>query len=331
MLAFDLELERVINDIIDRKVKKVFIQLPEGLKQYGLKMSEILEEKTEATIYFSSDPCYGGCDLAIKEAKELGCDLIIHFGHSPFIPNSTLPILYIRAKIILEPDFRKKIEKKLPINKKVGIASTIQYLEIIKDIKGLLESRECSVVIPPKIGKVEFAGQILGCEYSSLKSILNKVDCYLIIGSRFHSLGASLKVKKPVILLDPYSEKIEDMEDFKRNILKQRYALISKAKNLDKFGILIGMKAGQFNHENALKIKKILESHGKKSILIAINNISSNSLDNFTDINVFVNTACSRVSIDDVTRFNQPILTEKECMVALGELNWIDLIEKGFF
>jgi len=331
MLAFDLELERVINEIIDKKANKIFIQLPEGLKQYGLKISEILEQKTEATIYFSSDPCYGGCDLAIKEAKELGCDLIIHFGHSPFITNSTLPVLYIRTKILLDTDFRRKIEKELPINKKVGIASIIQYLEIIKDIKGMLESRGCSVIIPPKIGKVEFAGQILGCEYSSLRSILNKVDCYLIIGSRFHSLGASLKFKKPVFLLDPYSEKIEDMESLKKSILKQRYAVISKAKNLDKFGILIGMKVGQFNHESALKIKKILESRGKKSILIAINNISPNSLDNFTDINVFVNTACPRVSIDDVTRFNKPIMTEKECMVALGKLSWIDLLEKGFF
>ncbi len=331
MLSFDLELERVIKEVINKKANKIFIQLPEGLKQYGLKISEILEERTDAIIYLSSDPCYGGCDLAINEAKELGCDLIIHFGHSPFTTDLTLPIIYIRTKIIFDIDFLKKIEKDLPNNKRIGIASTIQYMEIIKNIKEILESRGCSVIIPPKIGKVEFAGQILGCEYSSLISISNKVDYYLIIGSRFHSLGASLNLKKPVFLLDPYSEKIEDMEPLKKSILKQRYALISKSENLDKFGILIGMKIGQFNHENALKIKKILESKGKKSVLIAINDISSNYLDNFTDIDVFVNTACPRVSIDDAKRFNKPVITEKECMVVIGKLNWIDLIEKGFF
>ena len=52
---------------------------------------------------------------------------------------------------------------------------------------------------------------------------------------------------------------------------------------------------------------------------------------NFIDVDVFVNTACPRVSIDDVGRFNKPIITEKECMVALGKLDWMDLIEKGFF
>jgi 2-(3-amino-3-carboxypropyl)histidine synthase len=331
MLVFDLELENVINKIINKKARKILIQLPEGLKQYGFKISDMLKEKTEAVIYLSSNPCYGGCDLAIKDAKELGCDLIIHYGHSPFITDLNLPVLYIRARAIVNIDFRKKIENELPHNKKVGIASTIQYLEIIEEIKEILESNGCSVIIPPKIGKIEFTGQILGCEYSSLRSISNKVDYYLIIGSRFHSLGASLKLEKPVFLLDPYLERIENIEPLRKTILKQRYALISKAKSLNKFGILIGTKLGQFNHENALRIRNILESCGKKSVLIVINEITSNSLDNFIDVDVFVNTACPRVSIDDVGRFNKPIITEKECMVALGKLNWMDLIEKGFF
>ncbi len=332
MLTFDLEEERIIDEILSRNARRILIQLPDGLKPYGYRISKTIEEKTGRSIYLSSNPCYGGCDLAVNEAAALKCDLIIHYGHSPFIKNLTFPILYVRAKISVDKiDFLKKIENKFSNTCKIGIASTIQYIELLKNIKKILESSGFKVIIPPKMGKLAFSGQILGCEYSSLKQIKDRVDNYIIIGSKFHSLGASLIIDKPVFFLDPHSDRFENIEPLKKNIIQQRYALILKVKKLEKIGILIGLKIGQLNHDAAIKIKKYLELSGKKTAFITVNEISSDYLNNFSDFDAFVNTACPRVAIDDIGRFNKPIINEKECLVAIGRLGWKDLCENGFF
>lgn len=330
MLKFNFEGDRIAKEIMKRKAKKVHIQLPNGLKSYSFKILEELE-KTGATLYLSAGHCYGGCDLAIREARDLECDLIVHYGHTSYVKNSTFPVIYVNARIILEKSTLKKIEKEFSSFNKIGVASTIQYLDMIDKVKKSLESLGRNIIIPPRVGKVEFPGQILGCEYLPLKKISNTVDCFLIIGSRFHSLGACLSLKKPIFLLDPLLDKIEPMEILRKKIVKQRYALISKAKSLNKFGILIGMKMGQFNNEAALRARELIKECGKKTALIAINEISTETINNFAEVDVFVNTACPRVAIDDVKRFNKPMLTLKECLVSIGKLDWENLLENGFF
>ena len=332
MTIFDFEEDFVIKEVFKRKAKKILLQLPEGLKPYGFRISNKLEEETGALIYVSARPCYGGCDLAIKEAEDLEVDLIIHYGHAPFIKNPTIPVIYIKTKIVMTGNaFLKKIEEKFCHKERIGLAATVQYLHLMEDVKKILESQGCDVVIPPKTGVVEYPGQILGCEYSHLKQISSKVDCFLLIGSMFHSLGASLMVNKPVFSLDPLKERIESMEKLKNKIIKQRYANISKASDMDKFGILIGTKVGQFNHRMVLKAKELFIECGKKTLIIVVDEVSPDSINNFMDIDVFVNTTCPRIAIDDSKRFNKPILTMKESLVVIGKLKWESLIENGFF
>ena len=43
-------------------------------------------------------------------------------------------------------------------------------------------------------------------------------------------------------------------------------------------------------------------------------------------VDAFVNTACPRLAIDEVGRFNAPMLTPQEFEIVLGEKEWEDIV-----
>lgn len=80
---YNLELNRVIEEIKKRKSKCVLIQLPDGLKQKANAIVDSIEEKTTAKILILFGSCYGGCDLPFG-LNTLKIDLMIQWGHSRF-------------------------------------------------------------------------------------------------------------------------------------------------------------------------------------------------------------------------------------------------------
>lgn len=81
---YDFEMGRVMDEIKQSNAKRVGLQFPEGLKQYAVEIAHEIEDKTEATVAVFTDPVYGACDLKEDQAKKLGLDLIIHYGHTEY-------------------------------------------------------------------------------------------------------------------------------------------------------------------------------------------------------------------------------------------------------
>ena len=98
---YDLETERVAEEITRRGVKKVLIQLPDGLRPKAFTLAENLDRLTDAEILLSGDSCYGSCDVALNQAEAIGADLIVHYGHSRMMEDNDTPILYIEAKMVV--------------------------------------------------------------------------------------------------------------------------------------------------------------------------------------------------------------------------------------
>jgi len=76
---YDLELGRIVAEIEKSGAKTVLIQLPDGLKPWGLSLSGYLESKTSAGISIWLGDCFGACDLPNSDA-----DLVVQFGHAPW-------------------------------------------------------------------------------------------------------------------------------------------------------------------------------------------------------------------------------------------------------
>ncbi len=324
-----IDIESAATVITENEYRTVALQIPEGLKQGIWNIVEFLEKETKAKIIVVADPCFGACDLANYELKNLDVDFVIQIGHTsiPDIENFWIPTMFINA--VLTKDVRAVVEKSFPFleGKKIGIVTTAQHLHTLDMVKNILQKNNFEPSISKGDKRISEKGQILGCNFSAGTTIADKVDCFLFIGSgNFHPLGLLLSSKKPVVAIDPYTNTVkkQELDDLKDTILRQRYGAIANSKHAKKFGILIGVKRGQQRIKLAYDIKEVLDSLNKKSLLIALDHFSPENLLGFNDIDCLVSTACPRIAIDDYLRYKIPILTPIELEIVLGKRKWED-------
>jgi 2-(3-amino-3-carboxypropyl)histidine synthase len=329
--AFDLEEKRLKIEVQNRKAKLVLIQLPEGLKPYGPRLADIVE-KAGALAIVSADPCYGACDLAMVEAERLGADLIVHYGHTKMLDQTAFSTLYIKAKA--KNSIENAVRKAVPYLeqwKKIGLVTTVQHVHKLENAKKILLEAGKAVLVGDA-GQLEYAGQVIGCDYSNAKAISKEVDAFLFVGGgKFHALGVALATSKPTIVADPYEKKAFSIENEAKMLLKKRWANIHEAKKAEKIGIIIGLKTGQKRLDKALKMKRLVENNGKEATLFSLKEVTPEALMQFPTIDAFINTACIRLSLDNGKKFRKPLLTPKEMLVVLDKLQWEELCKTGWF
>jgi 2-(3-amino-3-carboxypropyl)histidine synthase len=331
MKGFDFEEERIKQEIAKLGAKCVLLQLPEGLKPEGPRLAKIIE-KTGALPIISADPCYGACDLATGEAERLGVDLIVHFGHAKLVKHDQIPTVYVEARATIP--VTEVLDKAVPLlskYSKIGLATTAQHVQTLDEAREILV-RAGKTVVVGDAGRVNYSGQVIGCDYSNIQSVASGVEAFLFIGGgRFHALGIALSTFKPTIIADPYENRAYSINEDAAIVLKQRWACIEEAGSAKTFGVLIGLKLGQKRFEEALKIKEIAEKNGKAVFLFAVKEILPETLMEFPSVDAYVNTACPRISLEASSKFLKPVLTVNEFMVVAGELSWETLLKNGLF
>ena len=357
MERHDFELNDLIDKIQTNDHRLVALQVPEGLKMQALEMMDAIESETSAKIVLAADPCYGACDLVHDKMKLMGVELVAHMGHSQMNIDSGMPTQFINVTYDGDPEilpvlpileqhramaqqrlqqqnddtqmsdeeaqerFMDAVGRLAPLtDAKLGLVGSIQHLHLLPDFVERLEKAGYDVTIPIGGARLSFPGQVLGCNYSGDDA---SIGHYLFLGSGdFHPIGLVLHTGKPLAMLDPYTGDAEEMslERIER-ILRQRFGLIMSCQDAQTFGILIGEKPGQMRRTLALRMKKLLEQHGKKGYLLALEHIGPDLID-FYPVDAFVNTACPRIAIDDAVRYRKPLITPFELEVALGEKQW---------
>ncbi|MDR2202958.1 MAG: diphthamide biosynthesis enzyme Dph2 [Nitrososphaerota archaeon] len=331
MNCFDFEEERIKQEIQDLGAKRVLLQLPQGLKPEATRLAKVVEEMGVFTL-ISADSCYGACDVAIDEAVSLGVDLIIHFGHSRFVRHEAVSTIYVEARALV--NINESLEKALQLlsgYSKIGLATSVQHLHTLNETREFLVRSGKTVVIGDA-GSVEHAGQVIGCDYSNVKSIVDAVEAYLFIGGGlFHALGIALSTYRPTIVVDPYDNRVFSLSETVQKLLKQHWVCIEQTRNAKNIGIIIGLKPGQKRVEAAIKVKELIEKHGKNAYLLAIREVTPEALLDFPTIDAYVNTSCPRISLDAPEKFAKPLLTVNEFMVASGEASWESMLKEGLF
>ena len=83
-MNYDLELDRLQQEVERVNAQQVLIQLPDGLKPYANKILLFMKEHFPNTIVvFLSGSCFGACDAPLH-VRNLGLDLLVQFGHAPW-------------------------------------------------------------------------------------------------------------------------------------------------------------------------------------------------------------------------------------------------------
>ncbi|MBI2043713.1 diphthamide biosynthesis enzyme Dph2 [Candidatus Pacearchaeota archaeon] len=326
-MTLNFEIPKLVKELKKRKPKKVLVQLAEGIKQNVSEIARVFENLGIEAI-FSGETAWGACSIALQEAEALKCDLIVHFGHAKFI-SSKFPVVYIKVKdeLDLNPLLKKSLSH-LKNYGKIGLSYSIQHRHDINNVIKFYEKNKKKITLSKKMGFAAYEGHVIGCEYSGLKVIQKDVDAFVIIGNRFHSMGAVLAVEKPVILLDVYNDEIMDMSGIREKMLKQRAISIQKLKDAQNIGIIVEIKPGQKFGNPRYLVDKFKEQ-GKNPVVITMSEITPEKIMNFYHIDAFVELACPRIGIDDFAKYPKPILTFKEALVALGVKSWEDILKTG--
>jgi len=295
-----MELEEAIEKMKSKGIKRVLIQLPEGLKTKSLEIAGLFE-KNEIEAVISLETTYGACDLRDDEALRLKCDAILHLGHNEFgfeWLESKIPVFYVEwftdktGKKEME-----KIEEALKDFEKIGVVYSIQYKKAFENVIEFLKSK----------GKKVFfreSGQIIGCDFSNALSVEKDVEAFLVVSSgKFHALGLALKTNKPVFVFDVETNEIYKIDVSKYLKIKAwNKKIFEESKNV---GLLVSWKKGQIKDFGIVKEK--IESLGKKVYILAFDELRESILEGLK-LDCLVNLACPRISIDDLERYKIPII-----------------------
>ncbi len=313
---YEIDEKRLLEEA---KGKKVAIKLPEGFIPYAKKILDFLEENG-INAFLLAESCYGACDFVSYE----GIEKIICIGETemPYLRRKYKPeVAFIEAKYDFDVSFLNGAFKYL--GKNVGLATITPYAHKLKECKKYLERNGYKVFIGKKSRRTAYDGQILGCDFSSATSISNYVDSFLFIGDGFfHPVGLYLASKKNVVVANPIEKRIyaDEIKKEANKILKKRYAVIAKAMDAEKFGIIVSRKIGQKRLELARRLKKLIEEKGKKAYLIVLNDVDEKI--DYMEFDCYISTACPRVAIDDMDKYKKPILTPIELEILLNERKW---------
>jgi len=302
----ELSLIKLVEEI---KPKLVLVVCPSGIRLECIKIISNFSKKYGFNAIFLGESCYGICDLAESEASFLQVDLVLHVGHNSTLRRAGKMTYFIEAydNTSLIP----VVEKALPLIKEfknIGLCTIGPHLKRLDEVQNYLQKQGFSVYVGDPIPPLR-KGQIFGCNYSTCKTIEQFVDVFLFIGSsRFHAIGLYNLLGKPVLVLDPHTKEIFSIEKDALKVQKHLLFNFYKAIDAKNIGVIIGLKEGQYNISAALELYRELNSLGKNVYLIAMKEISNEKLNEFQNIDAFIETACPRISEDF---FDKPVLSSQ--------------------
>jgi 2-(3-amino-3-carboxypropyl)histidine synthase len=292
---------------------RILLQVPDGLKGKALEIAEAIEREGNEVI-ISAEPCYGACDLREHEARLLGCEKIVHYGHTKFLESRT-PVVYEEIRESLDPvPLLEKEFKKISAYSSFGLVSSLQFVDSLRKAGAFLEGKGKKAVVGKgiHIAKKLYPGQVLGCDFTAAKAVEADVDCFLFFGSgRFHPLGLALSTDRPVFVVDLERQELESLASMKNKFLRQRFAAQALFNDARRVGVLVSAKPGQRRLEVAERVRKQLKEKGKQAFILYMDEIKPDKLE-WMGFDAFVSTACPRIAVEHRTGFGKPILNPEE-------------------
>lgn len=317
---YEFKMDKVCDTIKRNRYEYIGIQLPDGLRRYYQQIIEFIKERTGAEVITFMEPCYGACDIADNDFESIGADCLIHFGHTELGNKHRYKIPTMFVEVRSRIDVLSSVAKASSyIKGNVGIVTTSQHIQTLPKVKRFLKEKKFKVFIGHGDSRIRYPGQVVGCNLTSVISIVDRVDCFLFIGTgNFHPLSIALMSDKEVIIADPEKNEVRNASEIKDAVLKQRYGAIQRAFDAKSFGILIGTMTFQRRFNLAKKLKEKIEKHNKKAFLMAGKDFRPENI-GYMGIDAVVSTACPRIAIDDYSKYSIPIITPIELEIVLKE------------
>ena len=296
---------------------RILLQFPEGLKPKALAHARKLEAEGNE-VMISASPCFGACDLAVDEARKVGADKIVHFGHAEY-GKANFEVEYVEYPIDAPLEVLPLSVKPLEGLGTVCLLTTIQHVHQLPEIRKFYENRGKKVVLNEPTGLTKRPGQLLGCDAGNVADLDGMVDAFVYFGGgTFHPVGALLRTTKPFLAVDPFMRKVERLDGLREESARRSKGRMVAALGASSFGILVSTKSGQYRMGLARSLKARIEEAGMAAAILVSGTFDFESLGNLTEFDAFVNTACPRLAPDDSVRMRKPLLSADELEKVIG-------------
>ncbi|RLE97742.1 MAG: diphthamide biosynthesis enzyme Dph2 [Thermoprotei archaeon] len=316
-----LEEERIAKWAKRHGYRRLLIQAPDGIKRCLSSLIEKLEDKG-LEVLLSGSHTWGGCDVVMDEAETLGADAIVHIGHHGPVRFRPPPnILFIAAhsrieiaNVVEEAALRLAREGV----RSVGLLTTVQHAHLLERAEAILRDCGLEVKFSRSPDPYMWRGLITGCDVGAAESIKEEVDAFLVMcGGTFHATGVALATGSEVIVADPYTGKVVSVEREARRAMAVRLSQLSEAFEAREAVVLVSTKPGQRVGVNVLRnVKELLEGRGIRCRVLVVNDVERSVLEDYGPADLYVNTACPRLAIDDYELFPGPVIN-------LGEIHYL--------
>ena len=347
---YSFEIHKTIWRLRTGNVSRLALQFPEGLLLYATTLADIFKVFVPSIkdVVILGDVTYGACCVDDYAATALGCDFLVHYGHSCLVPVSmtTCKTLYVFVDILFDEEHLvQSIRKNFPNRTdKIALAGTIQFASAIGKVRETLRPfYECF-----DVGRTKplSPGEVLGCTAPSLgdgevmgarsgdsmgEEGKKAHDAIVFVADgRFHLEAMMIaNPNVPAYRYDPY-ERVLTREYYDHvGMQNVRKSMILRAKKAKKFGLILGTLGRQGNPAVLARLERLFESRNKETVVFLISEISPERIASLSDnggIDAFVQVACPRLSIDWGEAFIVPVLTPYEAYICLeGAEAWDDV------
>lgn len=276
------------------------------------------------------DVTFGACCIDDFSAAALGADFLVHYGHSCLIPVdvTSMPAMYVFVDIKMDVQhFVESVSLTLPASSRIVLAGTIQFASSIQIAREKLLSRGYIITVPQS--RPLSPGEVLGCTAPRLPPREHDAIVFVADG-RFHLEALMIaNPDLPAYRYDPYG-RILTREKYDHLGMKaaRRKAVEAAAMNSRDsqtsangiWGLILGTLGRQGNPHILKRLQNLLDARGKTYVTVLLSEVTPAKLAMLgNSVDVWVQIACPRLSIDWGEEFDRPTLNPYEAFVALGE------------
>ena len=153
-------------------------------------------------------------------------------------------------------------------------------------------------------------GQILGCSIQTWPD----VEAFLYVGEgEFHPRALLFKNPQPTYRYDPLRLEWDHFTHEEINkIMKQHKGALLTFYHSKTVGVLGTTKSGQKDEQAITQLRT--QHPNKEFIYFLANTLDWQSLDDFPFVEMWINTGCPRIGLDDYNKVRKPILNAEHVL-----------------
>lgn len=265
---YDFEIQKTIGRLRKLKARRVALQMPEGLLLFATSLVTLFEQftyppETENALecVVMGDVTYGACCVDDFTANALGCDVLVHYGHSCLVPiqeTSLVHCLYVFVSIQFDLQHAlASIRRAFPLRSQstkdfenpcspsvqpsstevepLHLVATIQFASSLGPLHDKLQLEGYTPLTAQS--KPLSAGELLGCTSPRLPEYKGQGQVVYIGDGRFH-LEAMMLANPDwtradrFFRYDPYTRELTREQYAHSRTMRQRCNAIMEARRI---------------------------------------------------------------------------------------------------